>query len=201
MATVTTLDVANMALALLLEAPIDNLDDDDKVARLVNLHFDTVVESELTKYAWSWARKISDEITASDSGLADQYQYAYELPDDFLRALWVTRDGRPDGAPVTYTAWADGLRSDYEGPLVIGYVAAFMDPADWTALFTDVVAAQLAIRLAYPITAKQSMIEVAQNAYDRAVAEALRVDAALRSGTIPYNSWAVQRGDWRNERA
>jgi hypothetical protein len=32
--------IANMALGVLDEAPIDSLDEDSKAARLINLHFD-----------------------------------------------------------------------------------------------------------------------------------------------------------------
>ncbi|CAH2395901.1 hypothetical protein [Mesorhizobium escarrei] len=51
------LDIANMALGVLDEAPIDSLDQDVKPARLLNLHFDLTREAELTKHAWcsqSW---------------------------------------------------------------------------------------------------------------------------------------------------
>ncbi|MER9854165.1 MULTISPECIES: hypothetical protein [unclassified Mesorhizobium] len=48
---ITPLDIANMALAVLDEAPIDSLDQDVKAARLLNLHFDLAREAELTKCA------------------------------------------------------------------------------------------------------------------------------------------------------
>ena len=48
---ITPLDIANMALAVLDEAPIDSLDPDVKPARLLNLHFDLAREAELTRHA------------------------------------------------------------------------------------------------------------------------------------------------------
>ena len=52
---ITPLDIANMALAVLDEAPIDSLDQDVKPARLLNLHFDFAREAELTRHAWVFA--------------------------------------------------------------------------------------------------------------------------------------------------
>ncbi|TIO46843.1 MAG: hypothetical protein E5Y00_32665, partial [Mesorhizobium sp.] len=76
---ITPLDIANMALAVLDEAPIDSLDQDVKAARLLNLHFDLTREGELAKHAWVFAI-LSALVPGSDSGSGDcTLNYAYEL--------------------------------------------------------------------------------------------------------------------------
>lgn len=198
---VTQTDVANMALTLLTEATIESLDEDVRAARLLNTHWDTVVESELTLNAWGFAAIFPDDIDATDTGQDGVFQYLYEVPDDFLRPVWLTRDGKPDGVPINWTLWGDGIRSDFSGPLKMPYIGNVIDPAEWGALFTRAVAAALAIPIAHPLTGKVNMIQVAQAAYDRAIADARRVNAIMKIGRQPETSWAVQRGDTRFWRA
>ena len=76
-----------------------------------------------------------------------------------------------------------------------------LDPDDWSAAFTEVLVAALAVKIAHPLTHKTGMIEIAQRAYDRALEEARRVNALERSGTLHEAGWDRQRGDNRYWRA
>lgn len=201
MPAVTDTDIANMALAILTEASIDSLDEDVKAARLLNLHYDVVREAELMLNTWSFACLFPDDIAAVDIGQDGEFQYLYEVPSDFLRPVWLTRDGKPDGVPIRWTKWADGIRSDFSGPLKMPYVANLIDPNDFDALFTKAFAAALAIPVAHPLTGKASMIQTAQATYDKAISDARRVNAIMKIGRVPDSSWAVQRGDTRYWRA
>lgn len=196
----TSVDVANMALAVLDEATIDSLDDDDRAARLLNLHYDTTREAELTKHVWSFSVLFPDDIAAVDTGQGGEFRYLYTVPSDFLRPAWLTADGTPTGAPITWSSWADGIRTDFEGPLKLPYVANLIDPDDWNALFTDVLAAALAIKIALPITHKANMVQLAKETYKDALEAALQVNAIMRIGKQYVGSWAQQRGDYRHWR-
>lgn len=120
---ITPLDIANMALAVLDEAPIDSLDQDVKAARLINLHFDLTREAELTKYAWVFAILRATVAGSDTGGDACSLNFAYELPADCLRPLPPTRNGEPDGVPISWRQEADLIYSDQPGPLLIRYVA------------------------------------------------------------------------------
>ena len=194
---ITPLDIANMALAVLDEAPIDSLDQDIKAARLLNLHFDLTREAELTKYAWVFAI-LRATVAGSDTGSGDcSLNFAYELPADCLRPLPLSRNGEPDGAPVSWRQEAGLIYSDQPGPLAIRYVANLTEPNDWDALFTEVLVAALAIKVAHPLTHKSGMIDIARSAYDRALDAALSANAIQRGGRFHAGAWSMQRGDNR----
>lgn len=194
----TKTDVANMALAILDEAPIDALTDDNKAARLCNRHYDITYKAELTAYNWDFAIS-SDELTGVDTEVGDLH-WEYALPHGMLRLLPLTYDNSRDGVPISYEVINGILYSDQESPRGIRYIEDIIDPTNWPALFVEVVAAALAVKLAHPLTHKASMVQVAQNAYDKALARALKVHA--RGGGKLYDrSWAYQRGDNRYWRA
>lgn len=198
---VTDVDVANMALGILDEAPIDSLDEDSTPARLVNLHYDVTREAELSKYAWVFAI-FKANVAGTDTGSGDgTLNYAYEVPSDALRILPLTYDGEPGGVPISWRQEAGVIYTDQSSPRVIRYIANLIDPNDWDALFTDVFVAALAAKIAHPLTHKASMIQVAQQAYDRALDAALTTNAIQRAGSLSTSSWAQQRGDNRFWRA
>ncbi|RWO68971.1 MAG: hypothetical protein EOS17_16890 [Mesorhizobium sp.] len=193
----TELDVANMALAVLDESPIDSLDQDIKAARMLNLHFNQTREAELTKYAWVFAI-LRATVTGADTGSGDcTLNWSYELPADCLRPFPLTHNGEPDGVAISWRQEAGVIYSDRSGPLIIRYVGNLTDPNDWDALFTEVLVGALAIKIAHPLTHKASMIDIARNGYDRAVDAAFASQAVQRGARQSTSSWAYQRGDNR----
>jgi len=195
---VTDVDIANMALGLLDEAPIDSLEDNHKAARLVNLHYELTREAELSKWAWVFAISRAElegtDIESGDGTLT----YEYELPADCLRLLPLTLNGEPDGLGISWRQEEGHFYSDHSGPLKVRYIANLTDPNDWTALFTEVLVAALASKIAHALTNKGSMIEGAQAAYDRAVKRALRTNALERGGALHVSSWLSARGAFRS---
>lgn len=198
---ITPVDIANMALAVLDEAPIDSLDEDVKAARLLNLHYDLTREAELSKHAWVFSI-LTEEVAGTDTGSGNgTLNFAYEVPADALRVLPLTFNGEPGGIPISWRQEAGLIYSDQESPRIIRYIANLTDPNDWDALFTEVLVAALAVKIAHPITHKSGMIDIARAAYDRALSEAFRANAIQRGGKLYTQSWASARGDNRFDRA
>lgn len=199
--SVTPEDIANQAIAILDEAPITSLDDDDKVARLLNLHFDLTVEAELQKHAWVFAIT-SDEVVGTDLDTgAGTLNWSYDIPADALRILPLTYNGEPDGVPISWRREGDKILTDQPSPRIIRYIANLTDPNDWDAVFTEVLVAALAVKIALPLTHKTGMLQVAQTAYDRALEAAHRANAIQRGGKYFDRAWAQHRGDNRYWRA
>lgn len=197
---ITPFDIANMAIAVLDEAPIASLDEDVKVARLLNLHYDLTREAELSKHAWVFAI-LREEVEGSDTGSGNgTLNYAYEVPPDALRVLPLTFNGEPNGIPISWRQEAGLIYSDQESPRIIRYIANLTDPNDWDALFTEVLVAALAVKIAHSLTQKSGMIEIARAAYERALSEAFKANAVQKGGDLYMQSWASARGDdryWR----
>lgn len=190
---VTPVDIANQALALLTEASIDSLDDDDRAARLLNTHFDTAREAELMKRDWVFAI-LSADIEPAETG-ASPYGYAYELPADCLRTLPLTWNGDPDADEIDARREGDTLLTTCGGIRRIRYIGNLVDPGDWDALFTQVLAAALAMKVAHALTGKAAMIDVARQAYAEAIRDAVRVNAIQKRGRETRGTWAQARGD------
>lgn len=194
-------DIANMALAVLDEQPIDSLEDDYKSARLLNLHFDLTREAELSKHNWTFAIFTESLVgTDLDTG-SGTYNWQYPLPADCLRVLPLTYDGEPHGIPISWRQEAGYIYTDQSTPRIIRYIANLTEPNDWDVLFTEVLVAALAVKVALPLTHKAGMVQIAQQAYDRTLEAALAANAIQKSGALYSQSWGLQRGDTRFWRA
>jgi hypothetical protein len=202
MSTVATPeDIGNMALDLLTEGQIDSLDEDTKPARILNRWYEIVREGELMMNTWAFATIYGDETDFTTDTGDGEFQYLYEVPDDFLRFAWLTQDGFPNGVPINHTLWADGIRTNFAGPIRMPYVANVTDPGDMDALFTKAFAASLAIPLAHGLTGKQSMVQTVMGYYDQWVAQARRINSIMKYGRTPTTGWQFERGDLRYWRA
>lgn len=189
MPALTREDVANLALDILTEGSIDSLEEDAKAPRLLKRHFDVTREAELTKVVWNFA-VMTKAVDASETG-STPWAFAYEMPADALRILPVIneasqeQDWRIEGSQI-FTI-GGGTRK-------IRYVANLIDPNDMPAVFIDVWAAAMSIKIAHPITGKSSMIEVARQAYKDAVAAAMKVNAIQKQGRSTQGHWEQARG-------
>ena len=63
----STLEIANIALALLGERPLIGLDDDSDVARQVNVVLEPVIDAILDSYEWNCATYRADLNLESDA--------------------------------------------------------------------------------------------------------------------------------------
>ena len=201
MAVLLVEDVANMALDLLTEGPIDSLDEDTRPARILSRWIDVVREGELMANLWGFAMMFPDDIAFTTDTGKGEFQYFYPVPDDFLRWAWLTESGTPEGVPIQATIWADGIRSNFAGPLTMPYIGNLNDPDDMDALFTKAWAAQLAVPLAHALTGKESMLARIGALYEQWIAEARRVNAIMRFSKAASRNWSEARGDGRFWRA
>lgn len=195
MAGLITVDIANMALGILTESPIDSLDEDSRAARMCNLHFDTVREAELTKREWVFARKTALVEPVALDYTTDGWSWSYELPSDALRLLpddcGFAGPWRQEGSTVTTI---EG------GARLVRYIANLIDPNDWPAVFTDVLVAALAVKIAHPITAKTTMVELAKQSYREAVGQAQAVNAVQKGYAPGSSSWMDDRAGYQISR-
>jgi hypothetical protein len=197
----TEIQVVNMALGLLEEAPIVALSDDNKGARLCNLHYAQVRQAELTRHVWGFSIAKAS-VTGTDLDTGDgTLNWSYSVPAAALRILPLTHDGEPHGIPINWRRQGDVILSDHETPIIIRYVQDMTDPTDWPPLFVDVVATALAVKISLPLTHKSGMVQMAREAYQVALGEARRVNAFEASGSYYDGAWSSQRGDNRFWRA
>jgi hypothetical protein len=200
MAAVTVEDVANMSLGILVEAPIDSLDDNTKAGRLLNLHYETTRQSELMKNPWSFAIFRVELDAEDDAPTGEAYRYGYPVPEDALRVLPLTDTGEAEAARIPFKQEGGLILTNYSGPRLVRYIGNLTDPADWDPLFVEALAARLAMKIAMPLTNKPSVLQGAQVVYNEAISEARRVNSIMASSVYASQSWAAARGDWSDVR-
>ena len=161
-------DIANLALSILGEAPIISLTDDVPRARVINLLFATSRDAVLRLHPWNFAvfRKVLVQKTETP---AFGFSKVFALPSDFLRLL-ALNDGRDE-----YQIEADGLLSNVD-TAQLRYVGRVTDTARYDPLFVQTLAAYIAAEAAMPITNSQSIEKRAADKFHEKLAEARSVD-------------------------
>lgn len=186
-------DIANLALDILKEAPINSIDEDRPTARLIKRNFE-VERDALLEYAdWNFAMKRA-ALPADAEAPAFGWAYAYTLPSDCIRLMPVTADGATEGNPIDHEVEAGRILTNLSGPLKIRYVYRCDKYGTYPATFTLALAARLARKMAHWMTGKTSYVQVAQQLYRDTMEEAWQSDAV--QGTWPRaadNEWVDAR--------
>lgn len=168
--TLSALDICNIALSKLGEAPILSLDANGcTAARLCYMHYHPVRREVLCACRWSFAKKDAT-LTSPNEDESGLHMLPHTLPQDCLRVLAVN-------AP----SWTLRGRSVFCPQEVIRllYIADIEDTSLFEPLFTEAIATRLACKLSVPllssVTARKALtdeynhIVLPQAAYANAV--------------------------------
>lgn len=163
----SAISICSNALQQLGDDPIASFSlSEGKRARLCGNLWPQVRDYLLRKHAWPCARKrliLAPEATAP----VFDWGYSFVLPGDWLRTLQVGQRGeRPDFELEGRKIYAN------TATLHLAYVWRNEDPALWDSLLCDLACAEMAARLAYPITQSASLAQEMRQFADRALREA-----------------------------
>jgi hypothetical protein len=184
--TVTTeVEVANLALDLVKEAPITSFDENRAPARWMARNFKPVSRMVLTTHIWKFAMKRA-VLPADNSPPAFEWRYQYRKPPDALRVLPLRYGGQLNGRLVPHVVEGDFILTDLPAPIQIKYLAAKDNVAEWPPVFVEAVAAKLAARIAHFMTGKQSMVEVNEALFRQALQMAVSIDGAEGTHSNQY---------------
>lgn len=188
----TEVDVANMALDHLEEEPLSDLYEDRTVARWMRRNFGPTRDAMLRSYPWNFATRRSQ--LHSPARAPFEWSWGYTLPQDVLRIVPLTMDGRADSPPVPFTVEGDTLYTDLGSPLSVRYICRIENPDLWDPMFTQAFAATLAMKAAHYITGKQSMVATLREIAKDLLQQAKDVDA-IESGVeyVIAEDWVTGR--------
>lgn len=170
------IDVWNMALDMLHEAPVSSPSEDTSVRLWFSRNFGQTRDSEMRKFAWNFALA-RVQLAANVEVPAWRWRYRYELPGDCLRMMALRQDGALNGALIQYELEGDAILTDAPAPLKLRYIKRVTTTGLWDALFVDVVAAKLAAKMAHWLTGKSSYVQIAEQIYQQTLRDARRIDA------------------------
>ena len=194
------IQVANRALTKLGSARITSLSDDTKAARSISNCFDDLRDDELRAHRWQFAMKRTSLAALSDTP-AFGYNYQYAVPADFLRIDMVddrfpaaVMDNYIDAEYLEWTLEGNVILTDIGAPLKLRYIAQVTDPTEWDTNFREALASRIAMEVAEDLTQSDTKKQAAAKDYDRAIRQAIRINAIERPAVAPPdNTWIISR--------
>lgn len=203
--TVTT--ICNYALRLIGATTITAIDSGEKNADRCQDIYEFLRNDLLRSHQWNFATKYvkldSDDRNATAP--AHTYDYAYDLPADWLRTISChdsdTGLGTVDFQEIEVGAGNDGVIATSVEEVYLKYIYLVTDvtrmPADFVMALQLALARDLAIPVANSNTLENQLAQKATRALLRAKsADALGAPPVRR----PAGSWATSRQSWPSSR-
>lgn len=190
------IQIKNMALAELPDAPIASENESSLQARETGRFYEPVLKELLEAHEWGFATK-RVALAALTNDREGEWLYAYQLPADLGTPIGIVNEWNgtydpllsPSGNllapiyglyPLSYLGDADylisgGLLYTHKASAVLEYGAADAGESDMTALFQRALVLELASRIAMPLgksrELKGDLIQAAEIAKARAMAD------------------------------
>jgi len=188
MAAITETLIATMALTLVGEEPIDNIDDvNSKIAQIIRSYLSPVYRSVLEEHPWRFAQKrvsISPESTPPAFG----YAYQYVLPSDFVSVTEI------NGDRDTLFSVENGrilIDSETINLMYTAEVVFFSMPSK----FALALATNLASYLAYNVTGGKVRAAELMGMYEKNLYNAIFLDSRTGLG-VSEAAEAGEGGTW-----
>lgn len=178
-------DICNLALDIMGEAPIASIDDPEtEKEELMARWYDTTRRAVLRKYLWNFAQKW--RVLARTGAGEGEYADAYALPNDFVRLNGV---GEHKDRPYEEFELGEGVLYASKGNSIsIRYNRDVTNVAKFDPLFVNLFALRLARATAFQITKKKSMVEIIDGLLKQAEPESASVDGQERKPIRIQNS-------------
>ena len=163
----SAVSICSNALLELGDKPIASLSySEGERARTAGNLWPQVRDYLLRKHAWPCARR--RVILAPESTTPDfDWGYSFALPGDWLRTLQVGKRGER----LDYAVEGRKILAN-TNVLPLVYVWRNEDPALWDTSLCDAASAEMAARLAYPITQSASLAQLKRQIADQVLKEA-----------------------------
>lgn len=152
--------------------PIASFADGTAESEIAGALYGPVRDALLSSYGWSFASGQVALTQLSEAPLAD-YQYAYALPNDFLRALSAGSQGR--GRGLEYRIARNVLHTNADAVLLT-YIY-LPDESEFPPFFVSTLIAKLAAEFTIPLTESTSRAEVLYKIAEDEFRKAKQIDA------------------------
>lgn len=165
-------DIFNLALTMLGAQIVSSPNENSKNARALNAVYSIVRRAELRKKP-SWNFAITRlKLAASASPPLFNFQYAYDLPGDFLS--FVFPDDKDNFNTQDFIIEGNQMFTDFNPPFDFRYNRDITNEGLMDPLFATAFAAKLAETVADSITQSNSKIQIAAERYKQAMSEAAK---------------------------
>lgn len=197
-------EIINRALTKLGSGRITSINDNNKRAYAMVALWDSVRRAELTKRFWGFAIRRTS-LAALGTIPSWGFKTEYQLPNDYLRLIQVNdvyavpaltdyRSGDDSAYAIENTTTGAVIRTDFNAPLKIRYVADITDPGLFNPLFVEGMATKLAYEVCQDVTDSNTKQQMLAQEYDRVIREAAKANAIEKPPQgIPDDSFMLSR--------
>ncbi|TYC64222.1 hypothetical protein FMN50_01440 [Rhodobacterales bacterium] len=172
----TSVEMANLALAHLKEAPIRDFDFSSVASRWFRNHYAAYRDTYLSMHDWDFAMSLA-KLPAETKAPAFRWQYQFRRPVDCLRIPQQTADGDPDGQVIPFEVVGQRIMSNKAPPFRLRYVRRVSAESSFPPLFVHGFSLFLASGCAHVVTGKNSRAEALRQAASEAFLQAGAFDA------------------------
>jgi len=172
----TSIDLASNALLLIGEETISSFTDDSTAALVAANLYEPTFEALLTVHPWRFAssKATLSRLTATP---VNQWDYAFQLPADFLVAQHVDSD------IMNYQIYGSKLYSN-QTSIVLDYTFK-PDESLLPAYFAEVLEYKLASVFAIPITESATKGEYYAELAEKMLTKAKQIDSSATPSIVP----------------
>ncbi|MEM6781017.1 MAG: hypothetical protein AAF569_04055 [Pseudomonadota bacterium] len=153
-------------------APITSFDDGTAESEIAGVLYPTIRDALLSSYPWTFASGQLELSQLSTAPVAD-FQYAYQLPNDYLRAVSCGSGGA--GRGVEFRIARDALHTDSES-VTLSYIFR-PDESEFPPYFDQALIVRLAAEFCIPVTENTSRTETLFRLAEQEFARARQIDA------------------------
>jgi hypothetical protein len=164
--------LCSRALIRIGAAPITSFEDGTAESEIAGALFAPVRDALLSAYAWSFASGQAELVELETPPLAD-YDHAFQLPNDFLRALSAGTGAR--GRGLNYRVARGALHTNAEH-VILTYVFR-PEEEEFPPYFDQALIARLAAEFTIPVTENTSRAEALYRLAEREYERARQIDA------------------------
>lgn len=171
----TETNICNLALDMLNQVKILDIDDNTPIAKSCKLNYEQMRDEILESYFWDFAKKkqsLAALSTAPEFGWSQRYQ----IPADSLTVMSTNIDGKFNGCPIDFEVVGNEIHTNKGAPLPLTYISRVTTVPSFSALFVRALSAKLAWSLAKRITGSDQTAQLMQNTYIAAMEEAEQHD-------------------------
>lgn len=189
----SAVDIANRALRKLGATRITSFTDGSPNANTASEFYDEARDDILRGHPWNFA-SARVKLARASTTPAVGFDYAFQLPTGWLRTVRVFDNDDGIGPPPPYREEGDAILASVED-LWLLYVESVEDPNRMTADFREALACRLAAEMAIPLANSNTLSDLMQDRYERALRIAKSSDAiGDHPRPRPSGSWVRRRG-------
>ena len=158
----TEVDICNMALAHLGQAPINATTDENERARRCAMFYNVALEKLLKCHPWRFADTTATLAQVTNNRIPKPYSYAYARPADALQIIKVFSDSKHRSDYWEASDTMGRMLVTYEPVQYANYTRKVTDTNLFDAAFTLALSWELACQLAPALTKSSEDMQRAQ---------------------------------------